>query len=64
MSKQLIVNADDFGRHILINRAVERGVAQGLIRSATVMVTAPRLRRRWPWPAVLPPWAWASISPW
>ena len=39
MSKQLIVNADDFGRHILINRAVERGVAQGLIRSATVMVT-------------------------
>lgn len=39
MSKQLIVNADDFGRHILINWAVERGVAQGLIRSATVMVT-------------------------
>ena len=39
MSKQLIVNADDFGRHILINRAVERGMAQGLIRSATVMVT-------------------------
>jgi len=39
MPKQLIVNADDFGRHTLINRAVEQGVARGLIRSATVMVT-------------------------
>lgn len=29
MSKQLIVNADDFGRHILINRAVERGGGTG-----------------------------------
>lgn len=39
LSKQLIVNADDFGRHVLIDRAVELGVQQGLIRSATVMVT-------------------------
>ena len=39
MSKQLIVNADDFGRHVLIDRAVEMGVQRGLIRSATVMVT-------------------------
>lgn len=39
MSKQLIVNADDFGRHPLIDRAVAQGVERGLIRSATVMVT-------------------------
>lgn len=41
MSKQLIINADDFGRHPLIDRAVAQGVEQGLIRSATVMVTGP-----------------------
>lgn len=35
--KQIIVNADDFGRHTLINRAVERGVCGGLLRSATIM---------------------------
>lgn len=39
LAKHLIVNADDFGRHVLIDRAVELGVEQGLIRSATVMVT-------------------------
>lgn len=39
LAKQLIVNADDFGRHVLIDRAVEAGVQRGLIRSATVMVT-------------------------
>lgn len=39
LAKQLIVNADDFGRHVLINRAVALGVEKGLIRSATVMVT-------------------------
>jgi hopanoid biosynthesis associated protein HpnK len=37
--KILIVNADDFGRHELINKAVEEGMLHGLIRSATVMVT-------------------------
>lgn len=35
--KQIILNADDFGRHTLINRAVERGVADGILRSATIM---------------------------
>jgi hopanoid biosynthesis associated protein HpnK len=35
----IIVNADDFGRHELINQAVELGFRQGLIRSATLMVT-------------------------
>ena len=35
--KLIIVNADDFGRHTLINRAVERGVADGVLRSATLM---------------------------
>lgn len=35
--KQIIVNADDFGRHERINRAVERGVRDGVLRSATVM---------------------------
>ena len=35
--KQIIVNADDFGRHVLINRAVERSVTDGVLRSATIM---------------------------
>ena len=35
--KRIIVNADDFGRHVLINRAVERGVQDGVLRSATLM---------------------------
>ena len=35
--KRLIVNADDFGRHELINRAVERAFNFGCLRSATVM---------------------------
>lgn len=35
--KRLIVNADDFGRHELINKAVERGVVGGCLRSATLM---------------------------
>ncbi|MBE6075201.1 MAG: ChbG/HpnK family deacetylase [Selenomonas ruminantium] len=37
MVKRLIVNADDFGRHELINAAVERGVTEGCLRSATLM---------------------------
>ncbi len=37
MVKRLIVNADDFGRHELINAAVERGVTAGCLRSATLM---------------------------
>ena len=35
--KKLIVNADDFGRHELINRAVERAFNAGCLRSATLM---------------------------
>ena len=35
--KQIILNADDFGRHALINRAVEQGVTRGVLRSATIM---------------------------
>ena len=35
--KQIILNADDFGRHTFINRAVEEGVARGILRSATIM---------------------------
>lgn len=34
---QLLVNADDFGRHVLINRAVAEGVERGILRSATLM---------------------------
>lgn len=34
---QFIVNADDFGRHLLINRAVTQCVEQGCLRSATLM---------------------------
>lgn len=35
--KKLIVNADDFGRHELINRAVEKAFNTGCLRSATLM---------------------------
>lgn len=35
--KRLLVNADDFGRHELINQAVEHGVVTGCLRSATLM---------------------------
>ncbi len=35
--KNIIVNADDFGRHELINRAVERAFNAGCLRSATLM---------------------------
>ena len=35
--KNLIVNADDFGRHELINRAVERAFNDGCLKSATLM---------------------------
>ena len=34
---QIIINADDFGRHELINKAVERAVEKGCLRSATLM---------------------------
>jgi len=35
--KNLIVNADDFGRHKLINAAVEKAVQSGCLKSATIM---------------------------
>lgn len=35
--KRILVNADDFGRHACINRAVEEGVTDGILRSATLM---------------------------
>ncbi|MCR5175605.1 MAG: ChbG/HpnK family deacetylase [Anaerovibrio sp.] len=35
--KRLIINADDFGRHKLINEAVEQAVEKGILRSATLM---------------------------
>ena len=35
--KNLIVNADDFGRHKLINRAVEFSFNKGCLKSATLM---------------------------
>lgn len=35
--KQLIINADDFGRHELINAAVEKAFKKGCLRSATIM---------------------------
>lgn len=37
MTKQVIINADDFGRHEAINEAVELGVMHGCLRSATIM---------------------------
>ena len=35
--KKILVNADDFGRHVLINRAVAEAVERGILRSATLM---------------------------
>ena len=35
--RYIIINADDFGRHAEINRAVEQGLLHGCLRSATVM---------------------------
>ena len=35
--KNLIVNSDDFGRHELINRAVEKCLQFGILKSATLM---------------------------
>ena len=35
--KNLIVNADDFGRHALINRAVEIAFESSCLRSTTLM---------------------------
>lgn len=34
---KIIINADDFGRHELINRAVAQAVEKGCLRSATLM---------------------------
>lgn len=35
--KKIIINADDFGRHELINRAVKISYEKGFLRSATIM---------------------------
>lgn len=37
--KRIILNADDFGRHELINSAVRKSVQNGALRSATLMPT-------------------------
>lgn len=37
----LILNADDFGRHPLVNRSVEEGVERGCLRSASIMSGEP-----------------------
>ena len=41
MSKRLIVTADDFGLALPVNEAVELGHLQGILTSASLMVTAP-----------------------
>ncbi|WP_109124506.1 hopanoid biosynthesis-associated protein HpnK [Dyella sp. C11] len=38
---RLIVTADDFGLHPAVNLAVERGFREGVLRAASLMVTAP-----------------------
>ncbi|QNK01183.1 hopanoid biosynthesis-associated protein HpnK [Dyella telluris] len=38
---RLIVTADDFGLHSAVNEAVERGFRDGVLRAASLMVTAP-----------------------
>lgn len=37
MKKNILINADDFGRHALINEAVAKAVETGMLRSATLM---------------------------
>ena len=37
MKKNILINADDFGRHPLINAAVAKACEMGLLRSATLM---------------------------
>lgn len=39
--RQIILNADDFGRHALINDAIRRAAADGLLRSASLMAGEP-----------------------
>ena len=41
LKRILILNADDFGRHPLINRSVEEGVKRGCLRSASLMPGEP-----------------------
>lgn len=41
MSRLLIINADDFGKNALANRAIIDSFRQGLCSSATIMVTTP-----------------------
>lgn len=41
MQRGLLLNADDFGRHSLINGAVEKGAAEGSLRSASLMPGEP-----------------------
>lgn len=41
MQRGLLLNADDFGRHPLINGAVEEGVVKGALRSASLMPGEP-----------------------
>lgn len=64
MTKQVIINADDFGRHEAINEAVELGVMHGCLRSATIMQEGMPL----PVPSILPGAirnsVWESISRW
>ncbi|MDY6268713.1 MAG: ChbG/HpnK family deacetylase [Selenomonadaceae bacterium] len=39
--RNIILNADDFGRHALINAAVRDGVERGVLRSASLMAGEP-----------------------
>ncbi|SHK84790.1 hopanoid biosynthesis associated protein HpnK [Selenomonas ruminantium] len=41
MMKKLILNADDFGRHEMINKSVQQAVQNGALRSASIMPGAP-----------------------
>ena len=39
--KRLIVNADDFGLHIEINKGIIKGYQEGFITSTSLMCSAP-----------------------
>lgn len=58
---QLLVNADDFGRHVLIDQAVKRCVEDGCLRSATLMPGGKALMMPSRSPDLTLSWASASI---
>lgn len=54
MSKQLIVNADDFGLSRGVNRGIMKAHLQGIVSSASIMVTMPGFQDAVQWAKSVP----------